>query len=426
MSAQGEVRDSHSDLKEAIATGALSEPLRVRAEGILARIERPVRLAALGLPGSGKSLLLNLLLGADILPEGVRLPTMRLSHGTEAEAICTLADGSTQTIPGANMEAIASLGAVYVEVKLPLPALTKLSMLEVVAGAEPAEQKRALLWAAKRTDIALWCTKDIFGRNEQDLWGNMPGDIQDHAFLMLTRADALAARGELVNRLEEVKASGRDYFKQILPIGTKAAIAARKPDGSVDKDALRSSGGVALISGILRAVETGRQAARDQAEVFLRQIDYTPRSKLEQELDDSLHMPKKQHETTAVFEELPSMADIDAANATKLKPGSREAVEQAVAQLTAEGAVMVDALSTGMLDEASVLDTCVDTVSWLADYLAESGVKDDPVMARARDAAVDAADLVQLIQLETGDTTTTDALSIMIQLKQEMQAALAA
>lgn len=423
MTAQGDVRDPHSEIKEAIASGALSEPLRIRAEDILARIERPVRLSALGLPGSGKSMLMNLLLGADILPEGVRLPTMRLSHGNEAEAVCTLADGSTKTIPGADMEAIASLGAVYVEVKLPLPALTKLSMLEVVAGAEPNEQKRALLWAAKRTDIALWCTKDIFGRQEQDLWGNMPEDIQDHAFLMLTRADALAARGELLNRLEEVKASGQDFFKQILPIGTKAAIAARRPDGTVDKEALRSSGGVALISGILRAVEAGRQAARDQADVFLRQIDYTPMSKLE---DDGLHMPKKEHEKTALFEELPSPEDLDAATATKLNVGSREAVAQAVAQLTAEGTVMVEAMSTGTLDDDTVLDTCVDTVAWLADYLAESGVKDDPVMQRNRDAAVDAADLVQLIQLETSDTTAADALSIMIQLKQEMQAALAA
>lgn len=425
MTTQGEVRDSHSDLKEAIASGALSEPLRLRAADIVNRIERPVRLSALGLPGSGKSMLLNLLLGADVLPEGLRLPTMRLSHGEEAEAVCTLPDGSTKTVPGADMTTVAATGAVYVEVKLPLPALTKLSMLEVVAGAEPAEQKRALLWAAKRTDIALWCTKDIFGQAEQDLWGYMPVEIQDHAFLMLTRADALAARGELVKRLEEVQRSGKDYFKQILPIGTKAAIAARKPDGTVDKDALRSSGGVALISAILRAVESGRQVARDQAEVFLRQIDYTPMSALNGDADGA-HMVKKQHETTAVFQELPSQEEIDAANATRLKPESREAVEQAVAQLTAEGTVMVEALSTGMLDEESVMDTCVDTVAWLADYLAESGAKDDPVLARTRDAAVDAADLVQLIQLETSDTTVTDALSIMIQLKQEMQAALAA
>lgn len=59
MTTQGEVRDSHSDLKEAIASGALSEPLRLRAADIVNRIERPVRLAALGLPGSGKSMLLT-------------------------------------------------------------------------------------------------------------------------------------------------------------------------------------------------------------------------------------------------------------------------------------------------------------------------------------------------------------------------------
>ncbi len=414
MTAQAQVRASHQELADAIASGVLSEPLRVRANAILDRLEKPVRLTVMGQAGSGKSTLLNLLLGQNVLPEGRHLPTIGLSFGATESAEVTLADGTKQTLNHADMKKIAAMKPVFVEAKLPLPALAKLSMLEVVAGEEPEQQKRALLWAAKRTDIGLWCTV-AFGASEQALWANMPDEIQDHGFLILTKADAIAARGELGQRVEMVRSSGKEAFKTILAIGTREALAARKPDGSLNKEAMRSSGGVALISSILKAVDTGRQAAADQAEVFLRQIGYVPREVIHDLAADGPAKQQKNHEITKVLEELP---DSPKAPDAPLDDTGKALCQEGLERLRKCG----DDWAKEDLDEQEILEAVTDTVMWLSDHLADGA---NPSLKSLAETAIDAADLCQLIQLETGDALATDALSVMVQLKDELEATLA-
>ena len=96
-------------LAQAAQSGLLPAAAQEEAEKLLARLKMPVRLALLGMPGSGKSSLLNLLAGDIVLPEGVRLPTLQLSYGPEPKAICTLSDGTKQTLAGADSHEIAAL-----------------------------------------------------------------------------------------------------------------------------------------------------------------------------------------------------------------------------------------------------------------------------------------------------------------------------
>ncbi len=411
MMDQADSRDGVSELRSAIAHAGLSEPLKARAQAILEQIERPVRLALFGLPGSGKSQILNFLAGADVLPKDTPLPTLQLSYGAEAVAECTLPDGTVQILPMDDMQAISALKPAFINAKMPLPALRKISILEVRAGASPTEQKRAMGWASKRSDVALWCTKGPFGRDEHALWVQMPAALQDHAFLIMTHADKPSVEEAYPGRAEHAERTMRDHFQKVLPIGTQKAISARNKDGTVDKETLRGSGGMALIAAILRVVEAGQQGARDQADVFLRQIEFTP---------------PQQTPTAPPPPEPPKVEATQEPQSTTLGAASREACEQAVAQLTAEGTMMAEALGSVGLDDAEVVDICVDTVVWLADFLAESGEPGDQAMSKLRATAVDAADLVQLIQLETSETVASDSVSIMVQVKQEMQQTLAA
>ena len=437
MSAQGEVQEAHHDLKQAIEGGKLSGALQERVEALLQRIERPLRLGVMGLPGSGKSTLLNLLLGQNVLPEGVRLPTLQLAYGEVPVMKCTLGDGSSKSLQSDNLEALAELKPAFAQVYLPLPALNKLSMMEVVASADTREQSRAISWAAKRTDIALWCSAGRFDEDEEELWSYAPEKVQDHAFLMLTHADTPATNGDPRQRLAEAKSHAQDYFKSILPIGTKAALAARKSDGSVDKEALRGSGGMALISGILKDVETARESAVDQAHIFLRQVDFSGNAKpqtrvLEREVAPSegeapqQAEPKTEAVKSAKKAPEPKKKAPAPAKQPSYAPESRAAMEIAVEQLSAEGSVMLEGLRAGSLDDITVIETCVDTVKWLDEYLSNSGVANDPLYAKTCEVAVDAADLIQLIQLEPGDGVASDALSLMVQLKQDLQSNLAA
>ncbi|MEP4196873.1 MAG: hypothetical protein ABJL99_14695 [Aliishimia sp.] len=419
------------ELREAIASAALSDALLTRAKGIMAQIERPVRLAVLGLPGSGKTTLINLLAGATVVPAGLRLPSMQLTHGMQPLVKCTLPDGDVQIVDGLNMADVAALNPIFLNVELPLPALAKISMLEVVAKASVEEQSRALMWASKRSDIALWCSENMFDEAEQNIWSVAPDETQDHGLMVLTKSDRM---GDMRRRVDHLTAKHGYAFKRVLGIDAQSAIQARRKDGSVDKEALRASGGLALISAILKDVDFGRQAARDQAEVFLHQIDYEPAP-----------APAPAHTLKAVAPKTPVVAPVIAAPIVASKPApvsvpaaqpvvvkltlaeeSKAVCVEAVGELEAQNEALAQALIQGQVDGEEVLATCLDTIGWLSDYLSNNGAANDPVMQDLRETSMDASDLMQLIELETGDTMTTDALSLMVQLREEMQAQIAA
>ena len=101
-------------LLRATQSGLLPAAEQAEAEKLLVRLQQPVRLALMGMPSSGKSSLLNLLAGADVLPEGVRLPTLQLRYGAQSRTICTLPDGTKQTIVDASAHDIAALSPVFV------------------------------------------------------------------------------------------------------------------------------------------------------------------------------------------------------------------------------------------------------------------------------------------------------------------------
>ena len=444
MSNQSRGNKVQDDLTRAVAAGCLPDEVQQRAEKLLERLRQPVRLALMGMPGAGKSTLLNLLVGANVVPTDVRLPTLQLVYGATEQTICTLPDGTKQTLPHTDTAQIADLSPVFVEMQMPLPALGKISVLEVVAPADPEAVHRASQWAAKRCDIALWCTQG-FGEVEQNIWAQMPDLIKDHAFLMITKADFLKANGLMDATIAAVRGAATDEFNQILPISTVDAVAARQPDGSVNKDQMRSSGGLALISAVLKHVELGRQNSVDMAEVLLLQhadllesVQNIPESPAETESVDAA--PQKPAEPTVAQNETPAPPvpapepaaaaapeQPAAQNIVTLRPATREAYEHVLEYIIDQSRALIDlAEKLGDAAPSQIMAKTVEHVQWLSDYLNEHGDDADPALVRARDTAMDAADLVQLMQMEKRDSAAVEALSLMIQIKHELQADLAA
>lgn len=387
------------DLARAIASGHLPAPAQARAIALMDRIEKPVRLGLLGQPKTGKSLLLNLLAGTDVLPRDLRLPTLELTYGATPFLICTLADGRKTAIDSADLRHVTALAPIFVEMQLPLPALQKISLLEVVAPGDPAALHRASQWAAKRTDVVLWCSLS-FDAQDQRIWAQMPALIQDHGFLMITKADILRAKGQLDSTLARARAAAGGDFNQILAIATQDAIAARRADGSVDKDRMRDSGGMALIAAVLKQVALGKQSAQDAADMLLAQH------------------PEARAEPVAA---IPPPA------ASALSPASAAAYQTALDHLTAQAAAMVRLAGTGGSDmPARIMAQTVKQLLWLCDHLSDNGSDHDPVLQQARKTVFDAADLAQLMQMERRDSAAIEAVSLLLQIKRELQADLAA
>jgi hypothetical protein len=458
------------ELEQAVASGLLPDYVQDKAEKLLARLQQPVRLALMGMPGAGKSTLVNLLVGKDVMQEGVRLPTMQLSYGDVAQTVCTLPDGTKKTLNTSDLATIVGLSPVFVEMQMPLPALRKISILEVVAPNEQDAVHRASQWAAKRCDVALWCTRSFIDA-EQQIWLQMPDIVKDHAFCLMTRADVLKANGLFETALGAVNATAKDEFNQVLAIGTKQAIASRRSDGTVDKDMMRESGGSALISAVLKQVEQGRQSAVDMADILLHQhadllknlppveakqqsvpVEVAPAApapatdavsrlrdmaaakaaarKAEQAPDEPEPAPVELEEPEAApapdpvtpTEEPEATAALES-----IKPETRAAYQHVIDYIEDQGHGLSAAMDD-MGDNApsEVIAMTVEHIQWLCDYLNENGDESDFQLQRIRSTAYDAADLVQLMQMEKRDSAALEAVSLMLQIKRELQADLAA
>jgi hypothetical protein len=238
------------------------------AERLLERLERPARVALLGLPGSGKSAILNLLTGTVVVPETLRLPTLIVQHGEEERMLCTLADGKTEAVPGRDLAQVLMLNPALITVEANLPALKVISLLEVAAGPMEADQRRAAVWASKRADILIWCTTSYLPK-EQQVWEGMPDMVKDNGFLFLTKIDLLGNREDAQGMLERVELRAGEEFRQVLAISAKQARAAMTAPGGLDRELFRDSGAAAVITTIKTRVQMARRADADMAEVLI-------------------------------------------------------------------------------------------------------------------------------------------------------------
>lgn len=238
------------------------------AERLIERLERPARVALLGLPGAGKSAVLNLLAGDTVIDESLRLPTILVQRGAENQMICTLPDGTTTVLPGCDLEQIVPLGPALVTIELPLPALSVISLLEVSAGPADGDQRRAATWASKRADIVVWCSTS-FVPKEQKVWESLPDAIKDNGFLLLSKTDLMGGREAVSAMVERLEVRTGGEFRQILPISALVARTAMQAPGGIDRSMFRDSGASAVIMAIKSRVELARQADTGMAELLL-------------------------------------------------------------------------------------------------------------------------------------------------------------
>ena len=513
MSVRAAADKVHEALSQALLAGKIPASSTETGENLLKRLRQPVRVTLMGLPGSGKSTLANLLLNDIVVPEGISLPTTQYVHGEEPHAVITLTDGRTETLDGADPYKIAAASPMFVEVALPLAALGRINVLEIVAPATLQDQQRAMHWAAKRTDVALWCT-ERFDRSEQALWDTMPDAMKDNGFLLLTHADEALARGELEPTLAHIRQNFAYQFNKIMPIATPAAIAARRPDGTVDKPMMQKSGGLTLISSILRQVDMGLQTTVDQAEMMVKTYQDAPAIVPQAEkvapqaspvvpakpvktapiaLEPKVEAPVAEKVVTPIPQDVapaaPENTKIDPTNVVEMKtarpvdaestkpaprprvksklvaienskpaaapaapaaeapkkarpgfmpkartaaiiprakPETCAAYDEAIAYLTKQGRTLTqDVANDAEFAPNDLMNASAENIMWVSDFLEDLKIKDDPVLEKTRTRALDAAELVQLMQIEKNESAALDALSLVIQLKRDLEAEIA-
>lgn len=404
-------------LANVIAADLLPPKAKAGAEHLVERFNTPTQVALLGHPLTGKSCVFNLLANANILSPDADLGTIKLRFGEQEKTEFTFADGSTEGrdgLPGAGPD--SGREPVLTQIEAPLPALRKISLLQIGKAANEQAMQKALLWAADQADIPIWCTKD-FTEAESLLWAVLPEEANDHAILLRTNwQHDVQPRADLEASL---RADAGPYFAHHVVLSADEAQAARAGH-EVDKDRLRASGATKLISTVLKDLERGRQSLIDSAELLLAQHGIDP---------DSVPIA----DTVGLGAVLDDTKDpTPAAQADPVDQKTGEPEEGDVVVLFRTAAERLQAVGRDMTtqgaepDPEAVLEASADTLIWLDDYLGSSNIQGNAALDDMRALAQGATDVVQLLRLEGDESSSIDAAVLLLQLRRSLLSQVAA
>ncbi len=414
-------------LNLALETEALPAGAREHATHLIRRLSSPVRVACLGLSKSGKSQLINMFVGHRLIPTDRVLPTLEVVWADAPHVKITQADGS---VVDAGIDQLASADlaqAAFLRIGFPSEILKRISLLEVTPEGAMSEQRAAIDWAIRRTDIALWCSQS-FGPSEKDLWSRVPDSLKDHAFLVLTKADILGAEGKLGGLIAALDGVVAEEFHSLFPVATLHALAAIRSDGTVDDAKRLASGGGGLTVEVLKHADRGRRADMDSAYLFLSryQVRSDPRKAAEARTPSR---PSPLEDVDPVVEPIVQpVADAPQPTAEPAAemPANVTLFADGVRFLRRRGAGLVEtAASLGPGNAKPLIDQCVDTVEHLVDLFSQDET-DDPVTDAFIDELAEAAEIMVLMQLEDGDAPAADAVTLLLQLRRDMELKLAA
>jgi energy-coupling factor transporter ATP-binding protein EcfA2 len=397
-------------LDQALQGGALPAEGQSIGERLMAQLNQPTRVAVIGLAGSGKTSLVNMLLGARLMPDLDEPAMVELGYGETARVQIVLPDGTLQTRSGLADPSGIPPGALRIVQDLPDPRLKEWSFLELTLSHAGKDQAAFLDWLPQRTDIAIWCSQ-VFGDHERSLWSEVPDHLKDHSFLALTRADRMLMKGELAGRIARLQPVVADEFLGLYPVATLQAAAARKA-GSVPNDALwQSSGAKAFVEAIQRQVDQARTASLDHAYILLERYKAA--------LADPGRLVGSAPAGTVPVPVPLAQAAPTLAPASQ-KPDAKAVLRQAlgVLQDCAEDLIAAPDGDNGAAADR-ILQRCAAAADALVQLLSETDAA-DPDLEVLRDDAIEGEQMLMLLRLERGETAAEDSLTVLLQLKKEM------
>lgn len=404
-------------LELTLSAGALPEEVAQRGAELLMRLKSPVNLAVIGMEGSGKSRLINMLLDDTVIPDDLSAPLVEIVRG-DAPSTRYTAGGETLALQEGGK---APADCVLARIERPLDALRDMSVTEVRLSGSPSNQMAAVQRALLRADIVLWVSQE-FSAHEQALWSAAPETLKDHSFLVLAKADQMMMKGTLTDRLDRLEGIVAEEFYNLYPVATLQAISARRGAAGCDASKWEASGAKSLIDALRRQILTGRREDTDSALLYLNRYGVSA--------DEARAVTPAANDAPAAAHEAASAASPSAP--ALLRGGTPmdqapPAFAAALEYLQDHAARMLAlAAKEGAASNDDILERCSSIANGLVDILMEEGAGEnaDPGLAALRDDVVEGADMMLLFQLEKNDDAATDAVTLLIQLKREVAARL--
>lgn len=403
-------------LQEALDQGILPPERRMAGQQLLAQLMKVPRIAVIGLPGAGKTALINMILGDALLPSHDGVTVAELCHGEQSGAVLERADGSAVSVEGIALADDVPAGTVRIVQELADPRLRDWSFIEVNLAGYPAEQQALLDWTARRADIALWCAQR-FDPRERSLWARVPERLKDNSFLVLTKADQLYLKRELAERIADLGAIVAEEFLGLYPLATMQALTARRAGGPDSQTLWQSSGGMAFLDGLRRQIDQARTADLDHATVLLEHCSRAAPARRRAEAAPAV-MPAPAEAPVPV--QAPASPDVVAPAAGRNGAGPEGAFAAALDLLQDCATELSDLAELG---GTAACDRILDRCGAVAGDLMAMMTQEDGGTAgfeAFRDDVAEGEQVLMLLRLERGETAAADALTVLLQLKKEL------
>ncbi len=237
-------------------TPGLAE-VRSQAEGILKRISAPVRVMIAGEFSSGKSTLTNLLVGEQLIPTGVLaspLPPVVFRYGSSLTAsACWWDGGEPKVFQTADFDALMALDPDYIVLTANAPFLKYITVFDTPGTSDPDREGEVLIELSGRAEMVIWCTNAVqaWRESERHTWFQLSPAVIKNGLLAVTHVDLPSVKQGYERIMARLTKEAGPHFHSILPIDTLTALEAA-PGGDVkDQDSWMTSGGEALMKGIM-------------------------------------------------------------------------------------------------------------------------------------------------------------------------------
>ncbi|MEO1344342.1 MAG: hypothetical protein AAFV74_09315 [Pseudomonadota bacterium] len=382
---------------------------------LLAKLQQAVQVTVIGLPESGKTSVINMLLGWTAIPSIPQARVVDVVYGPQPRTLIEYEDGTIEEMPGVIEEAAFTRPALRVTLELPEDHLLSQSYTEVSLSGSDAEIETLLRDVSETSALVIWCS-DTVTDHEQALWRTMPDHIKDHSFLVLTMADRHQMKGTLAQRINELEDFVAQEFYGLYPIAILQALKARTGASTEHPQLWALSGGKALSDAIDQQVTLGRAEDLDRAQVLLDAVKSDPPTA--QTPDD--HTKHQSADPSGPDPE--AHCALEDKTKTKTKTGSADmALKQAMQDLETSAQALAEDLKQGAPDISDLISKCLATAQGLSETFASVSEHDRVVEGLLQDTQ-QGESMLLLLQLEDDEDAATDAVSLMVQLKKEIAA----
>jgi GTPase Era involved in 16S rRNA processing len=181
-----------------------------------------VRIAVVGEFNSGKTTLVNALLGAPVLPTGFTLHTAFqtvISYAPRPRLAAELAQRKRIAIAWEHLTKDAPAGIRRLHVGMPLARLEALKVIDTpglgyaVDGAD-----HEVLAACRRADVVIWCTPAVqaWKASEERAWLTLPERVRRRGILAVTFLDAVGSASDARRVMARLDAEAGALFRSVV------------------------------------------------------------------------------------------------------------------------------------------------------------------------------------------------------------------